>query len=357
MSKQTDYSFIRYANCWEDTNILLDALDIKEHEIGLSVASGGDNTLAMLVKNPDKIYAFDLNKTQLYTLELKMATIKNLNRAEALKFLGVLDCKNRQRLYSKVERSLSDAARAYFKINSDIIASGVIHAGKFERFLSTFRRVIVPLVCKTEDFQDFAMMDDPAKQAKFYTEKIATRRYYALFKIFFGAKVMGKLGRDKNFYKYVARKKEQGTDLLDRVEFGISHSPNRNNPYLNYIAYGYFNEDSLPFYLQRDNYYKIRENLDRIELVHGDLMQVDDKNYDFINLSDIFEYMSAADFRKNVRRIEQITDKKARIAYWNQQNERILRSKYFTYLEKKSAELFARNQSWFYRDFRVYKKH
>ena len=30
MTKQTDFSFIRYANCWEDTNILIDALDVTD---------------------------------------------------------------------------------------------------------------------------------------------------------------------------------------------------------------------------------------------------------------------------------------------------------------------------------------
>ncbi|MDE7297020.1 MAG: BtaA family protein, partial [Clostridia bacterium] len=40
------FSLLRYANCWEDTDILLEGLQIRENEVGLSVASGGDNTLA-----------------------------------------------------------------------------------------------------------------------------------------------------------------------------------------------------------------------------------------------------------------------------------------------------------------------
>ena len=33
-----DFNFIRYANCWEDANLLLNVLDI-ENKVGLSVLS------------------------------------------------------------------------------------------------------------------------------------------------------------------------------------------------------------------------------------------------------------------------------------------------------------------------------
>ena len=138
MSKQIDFSFIRYANCWEDTNILLEALNIKENEVGLSIASAGDNSLAMLINNPERVYAFDVNKTQLYELELKIVAMRNYNRAKTMKLLGVIDCNNRLELYRKIEHQLSDDARAYFAINQDIIENGIIHVGKFERFFSVW---------------------------------------------------------------------------------------------------------------------------------------------------------------------------------------------------------------------------
>ena len=36
-----------YAQCWEDADVLLDALDIRPGHVCLSIASGGDNALAM----------------------------------------------------------------------------------------------------------------------------------------------------------------------------------------------------------------------------------------------------------------------------------------------------------------------
>ena len=43
-----DFSRIRYAQCWEDADVLLDALDVQPGDTCLSIASAGDNSLALL---------------------------------------------------------------------------------------------------------------------------------------------------------------------------------------------------------------------------------------------------------------------------------------------------------------------
>ena len=43
---------IRYANCWEDADILLEAMAIKPGGFYLSVSSAGDNRLSLLSGNP-----------------------------------------------------------------------------------------------------------------------------------------------------------------------------------------------------------------------------------------------------------------------------------------------------------------
>lgn len=45
---RADFSIIRYAQCWEDADILLEALDIQPTDTCLAIASAGDNALAML---------------------------------------------------------------------------------------------------------------------------------------------------------------------------------------------------------------------------------------------------------------------------------------------------------------------
>jgi len=59
-----------YAQCWEDADVLLEALDIQPGHVCLSIASGGDNTLAMLSCGPARVIAMDRNPAQIACLEL-----------------------------------------------------------------------------------------------------------------------------------------------------------------------------------------------------------------------------------------------------------------------------------------------
>ena len=354
MSK-ADFSFIRYSNCWEDTNVLLKALDIKKGETGISVASAGDNTLAMLIKEPARIYAFDLNPTQLYCCELKMACFRCLSYKQMLTLLGV--CRGeRLPLYSRVREALSDAARAYFDSHPDIIANGIIHCGKFEGFFKIFRERIIPLFSTRQIFRDFTAMDDPEKQREFYDEHICNRRLRAIFAVYFGYKVMGRLGRDASFYDHVDEKEGSGNDIRSRFEFGISSTSNADNPYISYIVRGGYSQRALPLYLRRENFDIIRRNIDRITLVNGDMLSLDVGKVDFANLSDIFEYMSEEEFTRNTERLSAMLSTDGRAAYWNMQNRRYIDSEVFNCDKELSERLFKQNNSWFYRDFLLYRK-
>lgn len=353
MSK-ADFSFIRYSNCWEDTNILLEALDIKRGETGISIASAGDNTLAMLIKEPERIYAFDVNSTQLYCCELKMACFRCLSYKETLTLLGVRRGE-RLPLYSRVRGYLSEEARAYFDSRPDIIAGGVIHCGKFERFFKIFRERIIPLISTRKVFRTFARMEDMEQQREFYDTCINNRRMNAIFHIYFGYKVMGRLGRDSSFYDHVEDKEQSGSDIRSRFEFGIYNTLNADNPYVNYIVCGGYTPRSLPLYLRRENFDIIRRNIDRITLVHGDLSAVPAEDIDFANLSDIFEYMSDEEFTQSNETLSRMLSPNGRAAYWNMQNRRYL-DDILTCDSELSERLFRQNNSWFYRDFRLYRK-
>lgn len=355
MKNNKKFSFIRYSNCWEDTNILLSALNIGCGETGLSIVSAGDNTLALLISNPKRVYAFDINNTQLFCLELKMACFKLLDYEEMLQFLGIGNC-DRIAVFEKLAPALSEEARLYFEKNLKIIKKGIIHTGKFEHFFKLFRQGILPLVCGKKTFSAFSELSDLDEQKEFYSRKVNTLRFKTLFGIIFGYKFLGNLGRDKDFYKYVDEKEQSGSDIKKRFEYGISNSVNNTNPYLCYIANGNYRKNALPLYLQKQHFDTIRKNIDNITLIHGDLNSVSDMKFDFLNLSDIFEYMSEDEFLKNEKKLLSITNPGARIAYWNMQNKRYLNQKKFLFDDKKSNSLFKKNQSWFYRDFMLYRK-
>ena len=68
-------NIIHYSQCWEDPTTLIKALRISPEDNVISIASGGDNTLALLLENPKSITAIDSNPAQIYLCELKIKAI------------------------------------------------------------------------------------------------------------------------------------------------------------------------------------------------------------------------------------------------------------------------------------------
>jgi S-adenosylmethionine:diacylglycerol 3-amino-3-carboxypropyl transferase len=88
VAARADFGGIRYAQCWEDADILLEALDIQPGAVCLSIASAGDNTLALLSKGPARVIALDLSRAQLACLELRVAAYRALDHAGLLELIG-----------------------------------------------------------------------------------------------------------------------------------------------------------------------------------------------------------------------------------------------------------------------------
>ena len=76
---KTDNFQLRYANCWEDTEVLLRHINRGQGAQYLSIASGGENSLSLLYLDPERVHVVDVNPLQLYLLELKMAAIQQLD--------------------------------------------------------------------------------------------------------------------------------------------------------------------------------------------------------------------------------------------------------------------------------------
>ena len=230
MPKHKDiFSFIRYSNCWEDSSILREALHIQSGQKGISIASAGDNTLSLLLDDPSEIIAFDLNETQLFCVELKMAAFKALSYSEMLEFLGVKDCKNRLLLYKSVKKHLTEEASVYFDSNIHLIEHGIIHIGKFERYFKLFRKYILPLFASHKKAEHFTCLDNLEKQEIYYRTHFDNKRLRMLFRIYFGKQVMG-----TNIVPRFQRKIKQKTRnfngfrrfLSVSLEFSVNHPTN-----------------------------------------------------------------------------------------------------------------------------------
>ena len=350
------FDIIRYAQVWEDAEILLEALKIKPTDNILSIASAGENALSMLTREPNKVYAIDLNENQIYCTELKKIAYKYLDYDECMEFIGVFDSERRINTYNEIKNHLSKDTQGYFDQNTDVINKGIIHCGKFENYFHIFGQKVLPLIHNKKTRAE--LLEKKSKQARidFYNNKWNNRRWKFLFKIFFSRAVMGKLGRDKAFFRYVSVNVPE--HILERTKYAITQLDTSTNSYLHYIINSRY-DNVLPVAYREENFDKIKKNIDKLiilkESVETFINRKDVKSVDKYNLSDIFEYMSEEDMVKIVEKILEKSPKGSIIAYWNMLSDKRA-SKFIDkieYQEDLSNELLKKDKAFFYSKFIV----
>src|SRR5262249_7565240 len=159
------------------------------------------------------------------------------------------------------------------------------------------------------------------ERARFYREEWDTRIWRSLFKVFFSRMVMRRFGRDPSYFRYAEASFAAG--LFERTRHALVELTPSENPYLQWILLGE-QAPVLAFALRRENFEAIRSNLHRLELRCSSVEDAvrQDGPFRRMNLSNVFEYMSA---ERSSTLLESIAEKSppgARLAYWNMAVER-----------------------------------
>lgn len=350
-------SILRYAQCWEDADVLLEGLDVQPGQVCLSIASAGDNTLSLLVRDPGRVVAVDLNPAQLAALELRVAAYRTLDHGELLELIGSRPSVRRPALYARCRTALESAARGYWDARPAEIAAGVGSVGKFERYFAIFRRFVLPFVHRRARVAELLVHREPAARRTWYAERWDTPAWRGLFRLFFSRRMLGALGRDPSFFRYVEGSVAE--HLLRRVRHGLAELDPSANPYARWILNG-SHGDVLPHALRAEHFPTIRDRLDRLEWHRASIESVVERgvldSFDRANLSDIFEYMSPDNAARLLHRLADVARPGARLAYWNMMVPRRaseLVPERFHHLEELSRRLFQQDKAFFYRDFVV----
>ncbi len=351
--EKVNFQIIRYANCWEDADILLEGLSpIKGSKI-LSIGSAGDNSFSLLVANPEMVIAVDINKIQLYLIELKKICIKRLVHEEALNFLGFKPSSNRTNVFNKLKNELSNEAKKYWEANINCIESGIIYAGKFERYFILFSHKILPCIHSNKTVQELFKIKPEKEQEVFYNKKWNTWRWKTLFKIFFSRYIMGKFGRDPAFLKEVEI--SVGDNIYNKAGRHLQSAEAQHNFILHFNLTRNFG-NLYPHYMRKENYDIIQSNINNLQLHEGyaeDAITSFGK-FNYMNLSNIFEYMNEHVFETTSHALINGMTKEGKLAYWNLMVRRrisaILPGK-VNYEEDVSIKLTEKDKGFFYNQF------
>jgi len=243
---------------------------------------------------------------------------RQLTFEEHLAFGGVaFDGTNMDRVAVFKALDMPQHVREYWERNITLIGKGFMTQGKFERYLALFRNYVLPLVHTRRETEELIAPKSLGERRRFYGNVWNNLRWRLMFRVFFSRFVMGRLGRDKEFFKYVEGS-VAGT-LLERTEHAFSELDTSRNPYLHFIVNGCYSA-AFPYALRKENYDVIRENLGRIEFLGMSAEQFASGfsgKIDAFNLSDIFEYMSQESMDTLYGALLEKAAPGARFAYWN----------------------------------------
>jgi S-adenosylmethionine-diacylglycerol 3-amino-3-carboxypropyl transferase len=357
VAQRADFSLIRYAQVWEDADILLEGLDVQPGDTCLSIASAGDNALALLARRPRRVVAVDMNPAQLACLELRVAAYRELDHPGLLELIGSVPGGRRAALYRRCRSGLSAAAREFWDARPESIEQGIGAAGKFERYFETFRRRVLPWVHSRDRVWELLGGGTEEEREAFYDGDWNTWRWQLMFRLFFSRAVMGRMGRDPSFFKYVEG--SVAVRILGRARHALTALNPAENPYLQWILTGR-HTTALPFALRPENFEVIRTNLHRLEWhctsLEAFLASSDPGTFDAFNLSDIFEYISVENYHRLLDQVIRSGRTGARLAYWNMLADRRrpesmadrLRS-----LDELGRSLLAQDKAFFYSAFVV----
>ena len=315
---RADFSTIRYAQVWEDADVLLAALAPREGDVHLSIASAGDNVLALLTTRPSRVLAVDLNPAQLSCLALRIAAYRSLSHAELLELIGSRPSARRVELYDRCRGALGSPDRAFWDARRAGIALGIGSLGRFENYFALFRNRVLPLVHRRSMVVELLEHRTPAERQRFYDERWDTMRWRLLFRVFFSRTVMGRLGRDPEFFRYVEA--DVAGSILRRTRHALRELDPSANPYVHWILTG-THGDALPLALRPQHFETIRDHLDRIEphllSVEELVARTGDAVIDRCNLSDLFEYVSEGHYHRMLEGLVRACRPGGRLVYWN----------------------------------------
>src|SRR5512135_3691313 len=159
-----------FAQCWEDPRMDAESLCLQPGKTALVVTSGGCTALSLALLQPDRILAVDLNAAQSHLLWLKIAGAKCLSHPEYLELLGVRASSRRGWLYAQCRTALPRSAMIFWDAHQPLIEAGVLRAGRYERYLSAFRRLLTLVEGRRKVAQLFAPRSLEGRR-RFYEEQ------------------------------------------------------------------------------------------------------------------------------------------------------------------------------------------
>src|SRR5688572_18522619 len=257
---------LRYSRVWEDHALVEHGLGVTPTDDVLMIASAGCNVLNLLLHEPHRIVAIDLNPSQTALLELKIAAVQRLDYAGFLELLGLVRGRPLVR-YDAVRRLLSAEACDWWDSNTWMLAHGIERTGRLDQFIGDFHRYHVARLHSAELIDRLFRTRDLAERRRLVDMELLTPEFVRVFLAYFTQESLADRGRHPAQFRYV-EELDVAEWFLRRLRWACTALPVRGNFYLERFLRGERAEPAWrPPYLQPENYERLRALVPRVQVV------------------------------------------------------------------------------------------
>ncbi len=364
-----DLQELRYSFVWEDYRQIFSGLALLPKNSTpnpasanriLSIGSAGDNAISLLLTDAEEICVIDLSFAQIALIELKLKAIKLLNHQDFLQLMFAYDERKALNQYQKIRSSLSRETLNFWDSKEKIIQGGLHYQGRLDLYFVKFRQKLKSL-WSTEAYLKMLHTDSLAEQFRIFSQADLST-LANLVGQFFSRSEFSRQGRHESQFKFVEQE-DLGSKFMKNFMSLIGKQLISKNPYLfNFLSGGpLLNESSHPLWVEA-KYLKIqaslRQNPNRLTFLRASLeefLQTSSSAFDFMNLSDIFEYLSDEESQSLFSQIAKRLHKGGILAYWTLFVPRLAKLPELSYLEKESKAMSTQDSTWFYSGFHLFR--
>ncbi len=288
----------------EDEKTEAAALQLNEDDHVLSIASAGDMPLSLAAMGAGQITAVDVSMSQLALTQLKLAAVHQMPREEAIRFLGYLPMKKKNRwdLFQSIETELPEADRSFWRSAPQAIKKGVIWEGRFERYLRYLRPIVVMAMGKRHVSALFDCQTIE-EQKKLFDQFIGRPRMKWIFRKAFDPKRFSGKGMDPRSLAHRTSEIPLGEQYFGWFRAFCTNNLASENHFLQLTLLGrVLNPDVVPTYLTSEGYQVLCEHRNKIVLHKADIAQylteLSASSFTKAHLSNICDWMDQASFDK-----------------------------------------------------------
>ncbi|SNC59433.1 S-adenosylmethionine-diacylglycerol 3-amino-3-carboxypropyl transferase [Hymenobacter gelipurpurascens] len=309
---------VRYSLVWEDSRTLYQALNLSPTDEVLVITSAGCNALNALLAGPRRVTALDLNPVQNHLLSFKCYLIKYHSAEVFQALLGLQGPAQVAATWAEVAPSLPTVLRHYWAPFFSSHPGGLLTAGRLETYLTGFLPSLdaatQAALCQLFGFSTVSAQTD------FFERELHGTVFQTQFIRYFDEANLSK-GRDPQLFRYAPE--SGGEAFYERLRHQLRTQLARDNFFLRFFIFGpdALPESLLPPCYQAHNFAALRERLPRLQIREGEaidfLLSPAGRHVTKASLSNIFEYVSAAEFQHVSQALLHDPKRPLRLVFWN----------------------------------------